>query len=297
MKNLNFILQGKKYYRKAILLLGAILGFSSTIVAQYGAPMTHYKINGFVKSKDCNMPIPKIKIKYSENDYVYTDKAGKFEITCEEYCFYHDNNIYSNNRTIKIIAEDVDGNANTGKFLALEKWFTLKEKKTVKINSNYSFGDYEVVMNDMKIEMEYKGKSPCKTELPIDSLIMPPVNNDTSTASILAKSDSLNITNIKKPPQFLNDELLMVFPNPSKGSFTIKLIVEKACNVSIFVYDSDSKLVLTEIWGNCEGTVQKSVSLNGKAPGMHCPQKVRHLMGAFLCIKEPSTIMNLGFNV
>ena len=115
---------GNNIYRKTILLIGALFGFSTAIVAQYGAPMAHYKITGTIKSKDCEVPIPKMQIKYSENkesSYNYyptavTDSSGKFE-----FYFYEEYGVPVDNKKILVIAEDVDGKENQGDFLLLEQ--------------------------------------------------------------------------------------------------------------------------------------------------------------------------------
>lgn len=268
---------GKNILKKVILLMGAIMGFSTSVVAQYGAPEAHYRITGFIKSKDCNVPIPKIKIRFSENEQsnyysnpVYTDSTGKFELDFYEYY-----GINIDKKKLKIIAEDEDGQQNYGDFLALEKWFILKQKPG---STRYS-AEFE----NINIVLDYKGKSPCKTELPKDTFpeTEPPIQNiginfdssksapDPANAELHKKNDTIKIAGYGEPPIAYAKDFLVVYPNPSIGLFNIKIFIEKATNVSFDIYDANSKLILSESWGKCEGFVEKQISLESKAPGTY----------------------------
>jgi putative lipoprotein (rSAM/lipoprotein system) len=280
MKMVKKITPLKNIYKKTILLLGALLGFSTAIVAQYGAPMAQYKITGTVKSKDCNVPIPKIKVSLYNNTYQpnydpYTDSLGRFEL-------YYADDYYIDKVKLIIEAEDEDGEANCGDFLTYEKVILIQQSNKGK-KYNYS-NDNE--SDEIIIEMEYKGKSPCKTELtedtvplqkpPIqklcvlsDSNMVKPTGTDTSLYWENGNNDSLNGDGRSEPPDIQNPDMLVVYPNPSKGQYSIKLSLENADIVSMAIYDSNSKLIISESWGRCEGTLQKQFSLEGKAPGTY----------------------------
>jgi putative lipoprotein (rSAM/lipoprotein system) len=280
MKNLFIHFSGKNILKKIILLAGAIMGFSTSVVAQYGAPEAHYRITGFIKSKDCNVPIPKIKVRFSENeqsDYysypVYTDSTGKFELDFYEYY-----GINVDKKNLKIIAEDEDGQQNYGNFLALEKWFILNRKP--------GGSRYDAEFENIDIVLDYKGKSPCKIELPIDTI--PLSNPSRQINSLPADSFKLN-TDLKdtlacrpnesndtlknigrgEPPVAPNQDLLIIYPNPSKGHYNIKITLEKPDLVSLEVFDSNSKLILFETWGTIEGMIEKSINLEFNAPGIY----------------------------
>jgi putative lipoprotein (rSAM/lipoprotein system) len=269
----------KNIYKKTLLLLGAMLGFSSAIVAQYGAPMAHYKITGTIKSKGCEVPIPKIQVKFSEDQRqiqysypVFTDSSGKFELY-----FYEDYGTPVDKKKIILIAEDMDEENNNGDFLLLEQSFILKQKTGV--------NKYDKNFESIEIYMDYKGKSPCNKELPedttpviqvpveklcilTDSIIPASNTKDTLLNEISENTDTVKSFGRVEPP-LVNQDLIIVLPNPSKGQFTIEVMLEKPAYVSLIIYDSESKLILSEKWGNCEGMLEKQISLEGKAPGTY----------------------------
>lgn len=270
----------KNILKKGILLLGAIFGFSTAIVAQYGAPMAHYKVTGTIKSKDCNIPIPNLKVKFSENDQseyysypVLTDTSGKFEIN-----FYEDYSVSPDNKKIKIIAEDLDGIQNKGDFIMLEEWLILKQKKDAsRYNREYA---------DLELYMDYKNNSPCKQELisdtipdkelPFqklcklsDSIINRPPQFPLSPYELKEEQDSLNSSKREEPTNMIPKDYLIVYPNPTQGVFTIKFTSSTATNIILEIYDANSKIVLTEIWKNSDGTIEKPVNLENLAPGTY----------------------------
>jgi putative lipoprotein (rSAM/lipoprotein system) len=283
-KIIHSILISKKAYRKIILLIGVIFGFTTSIVAQYGAPMAHYRITGRVISKDCNIPIPNIKVNLSDNNYQssygpVTDKDGKFELW-----FYRD---YGDTDNMKMMleADDVDGEANGGEFKTFEKMALIKLRQEKRVRDAYNNDSPDII-----IEMDYKGKPPCKPEEPTDSVIKqqpiaqqlpidsipkkePPLQKLcilTDSSSLMSdEPDSLKNNIRGNPPDLPANNLIVVYPNPSKGIYTIKYSAGKSSYISIYVYDSNSKLILSQVWGNCEGIVEKQLSLEGKAPGLY----------------------------
>jgi putative lipoprotein (rSAM/lipoprotein system) len=277
MKKLFIHFSGKNIFKKIILLAGAIMGFSTSVVAQYGAPEAHYRITGFIKSKDSNIPIPNIKVRFSENEQsnyysypIYTDSTGKFDIDFYEYY-----GISVDKKKLKIIAEDEDGQQNFGDFLALEKWFILNRKS--------GGSKYDTEFENINIVMDYKGKAPCKTELPKDTfpIIIPSAQNivinvdsaesapDPANAELYKNNDTIKIAGYGEPPISQPKDFLVVYPNPSNGLFNIKIFVEKVTNIAVEIYDANSKLIMSESWGICEGPLQKQLSLERIAPGTY----------------------------
>jgi len=129
--------------------------------------------------------------------------------------------------------------------------------------------------NDVIIEMEYKGKSPCKPDQRIDSVpVKIPATEKLCILSdtlpiITDEPDTLKNKGRNDPPDLSNNDLLVVYPNPSKGIYSVIYTTEKITDISISVYDIDSKLILNESWGKCEGKIEKQISLEGKAPGTY----------------------------
>lgn len=274
----------KNILRRLILILGTLLGFTSAIVAQYGVIEATYKIKGIVKSKDCETPIPRIKVSLYNNMYQpnydpYTDSLGRFEL-------YFSDNPGENNIKMIIEAEDEDGDANGGNFLTYEKIFLTKQKNTEK-SDQYSYSHrYDYESDDIIIEMDRKGKSPCKTELPEDSIpvtippiqklcvltdsnITNPIKTDILSNIQQDSADTLNNGNPSEQAEMADWDLFVVYPNPSNGQYIIKLSLESSTIVSATVYDSDSQLLLSESWERCEGRLQKQINLENYAPGTY----------------------------
>lgn len=70
------------YYLKFVTFLlttiGFLVGFSTKIIAQYGAPMITFFLKGKVFAKNTNKPIPQVYIAQYFGDEVYTDENGAF---------------------------------------------------------------------------------------------------------------------------------------------------------------------------------------------------------------------------
>ncbi len=89
-----------------IAVLGFVFGFSSNVAAQYGAPPSRFKINGFVLSED-NKPLKNINVKINKGKTrqktLSTNSNGEFSFIITE------DDILD---TIYIVATDIDGEEN-----------------------------------------------------------------------------------------------------------------------------------------------------------------------------------------
>jgi putative lipoprotein (rSAM/lipoprotein system) len=259
----------KSVYRRLILLLGVIMGFSTSIVAQYGAPTAHYKVSGTIRSKICEEPIPKIKVTVYQsqyknyNDPVYTDSAGHFE-------YIYESDEWSEKLKLHISAEDTDGKENKGDFLPLEKEVNV-------VRYSYYGNKSNSEKDDQTFQMVYSGKPPCKDEIQTDTVYMPIPMIKLSDSIILEPEkiaetynnvlvDSINqIT----APAVLNDEVFIVFPNPSDGVYFIKQNNNQQSLLSVYVYDSNSKMIYYNIWNKVEREIEMKIDLAAFSSGTY----------------------------
>ena len=117
----------KLYFRfisTTLAIIGLVVGFSAKVIAQYGAPPVSFRINGNIKSKECNVPIPNIQLSVTGNGNNYEQKFqstlnGDFYIRLYDY-----DSDYQSARELTIVATDIDGAASGGTFAT--KTFKIK---------------------------------------------------------------------------------------------------------------------------------------------------------------------------
>jgi putative lipoprotein (rSAM/lipoprotein system) len=125
--------------RFIVLLLALIFGISEEVAAQYGIPVSQYKIRGKVKAEACNYSIPNIRVTLNKaNDTLFrpvtafTDKEGNYELTVLlSGMSYHP---LEEKKDLQIVAEDIDGKENKGNFQAETEAviFDPKQMRTTK---------------------------------------------------------------------------------------------------------------------------------------------------------------------
>ncbi|MBN2891442.1 MAG: radical SAM-associated putative lipoprotein [Bacteroidales bacterium] len=74
----NFRYYYLKFITVILLTVGMIVGFTTKIIAQYGAPVVDFFMKGKVYSKATQQPIPNISIMQGYGGEVKTDKNGEF---------------------------------------------------------------------------------------------------------------------------------------------------------------------------------------------------------------------------
>ncbi|MCF8296970.1 MAG: radical SAM-associated putative lipoprotein [Saprospiraceae bacterium] len=247
----------KKYLRFLNFILatvGILLGFSNSVVAQYGAPINFYRINGNVKSLECEYAIPSIKLllecEEAKNSNYYkpmettTDSLGNFTFVVSEY--------FLRNK-LKIIAEDVDGKENGEYFDAQKK--VDPNPRTIAENRNWT-NYYDIPVD---IKMKSRGIPPCEEEQQ-DTLIIPPEEQ-------FAKIDIPN--SIENIVDALSSSDIIVYPNPNKGRFAVRFTVGSSTNVEFRLYDSSGKLILNKKIENVENTVEKNFNIEQMPVGVY----------------------------
>ncbi len=254
--------------QRFILVLGALLGFSTSIVAQYGAPMANYKVSGTILSKTCEEPIPGIKITARTNPYYkeygsvfYTDSFGHFE-----YTFLSDD--WSQELKILVTAQDTDGVMNKGDFLPFEKYIVAER-------SSYYGNEKNNNPKTQIIKMLYSGKPPCGNEIPQDTVIQLPLIklNDSTTIEPGKVADIYeqltDTAEIIAPPVGQLENVFIVFPNPSQGIYYIHINSFKNSLVTSYVYDATSKMILYNKWNKEQGLFEETIDISSFSPGTY----------------------------
>ncbi len=147
------------WYRALTAMLLTMLGFSSCggngqngaddIECLYGTPTSTFQVKGNVTDEEGN-PIQgiktKVEVKYgaSKNDSVYTDSKGNYLL---EKCAM--TGIPTTEKDIvKVIFEDVDGEANGGTFANdTVQGNDLTIKQTSERKGTWNLGSYEITAN------------------------------------------------------------------------------------------------------------------------------------------------------
>ncbi len=212
-----------------LAVLGFILGFTSKVLAQYGAWIASYKYMGAVQSDMCHTPVNGLKVTLEdENKQVlsetYTNEAGRFNIR------YYLESVSGDSLYLKIT--DIDGEKN-GTFYPYSK-----------VLDNFS------TTEDMQLNVTHMGKAPCEENIDIKN----------------PEKDSVAI--LQDPPQFTpaNDAPitpepvfdLFIYPNPSTGQFSISFTLSEQKDISIALYNSAAQLVFAENFKAASGIQTRS---------------------------------------
>jgi len=108
------ILKAFNYLLASVLFL---LGFCQVCIAQYGVPLTLFKLRGTVKSEKDNKEIKGIQVIVNKKDTLYSNEYGKFQ-------FQKRTRTFQDTMSINIKFNDTDGKENE-EFESIEKTFIL----------------------------------------------------------------------------------------------------------------------------------------------------------------------------
>jgi len=213
-----------------LAVLGLILGFTSKVLAQYGAWVASYKYMGNVKSDICQNAVPGLKVTLeNENQQpiseTFTNDSGRFNIR-----YYSD---YDASEKIYLKITDVDGVQN-GTFYPF----------TQELNNSY--------LDDIQIKLSHIGKAPCEEIIEPDTSSSLSDNNiadiepQTSDSLIIGNEDPGAVLSNNMPiiPEPIFD--IFVYPNPSTGYFTISFTLTQDTDISVALYNSTAQLVFAE---------------------------------------------------
>ncbi len=222
----------KQLYFRAIstffAILGLVIGFSSKVIAQYGAPPA-FRFNGKITSAECNLPIKNIQLTFTnslnqDTIKLYTSEKGEFHFRTYDYKSEVP-------RIFTIIAKDTDGVASGGLFA--EKTFTVQSQPYEAKNFNFQLVQLDV--------------PPC-------------ISTNAAT------------------PSGGNDDDFIVYPNTTRGSYTLTINSKIANEATFKITDESGAEVFTTKLPGKKGTQQFTISVDQLAPGIYYFSLIQNLV-------------------
>ncbi len=237
----------KSYYlyllRYVLSFIGLMIGFSSKILAQYGAPTNYFKINGNIKSEICNDNLPGIAIKIEDKsnnrvNELVSDSAGNFSFTGETEW---------GNKTIQITFKDVDEAENHGEFLPQTLTYQISRQNIINVN------------------LPHSGRPPC---YPDDTKTIAPI--DTSTSEINKKNcPSRSDTDENSPLENSQFFDAILYPNPTQNCFYLRFKIEFKSDIKLAIYSSIGQLILTDQFIIEDNAQEKKIDINAFTSGSY----------------------------
>jgi hypothetical protein len=264
-----------KTWCRILSFFGIFLGFSSVVVAQYGAIETVYQVKGNILTNECSIPASEVKIaigeKYNENEEIYwnnfvrSDQKGDFIVPVYRY---NSNDIY---------LKFHDADSLQGGWLKDTVYVVSFDMKNFERDENVHDWTIEYnYANPLNIVMDYQGISPCRKEdikpiqtigLPMDVPDLVPIVNEELPDSLTIESVADNPVNSILPDESF--ATLNVFPNPSIGIFTVEIISDIESAAMLRVFDDRLRLISDNKINLVIGSNKTEINLQDKATGTY----------------------------
>lgn len=229
------------FLRYVLSFIGFMVGFTSKVLAQYGAPMNYFKINGNIKSEICNENLPGISIKIEDpsSDQVYhqvSDENGNFTLTAETEW---------NNKYLKFTYIDIDGTENHGEYLPQTLTYQLTRQNTINVS------------------LPHSGRPPCYPDDPKLTIPTDTINKE----KYEVKCPTKEISNEQPSDAKFFDAIL--FPNPNDGCFYLRFTIEFQSKVKMIIFNSSGQVVMNDEFNVTENKQEKKFNIEGLAPGCY----------------------------
>ena len=224
-----------------LAVLGLVVGFSSKVIAQYGAPPASFRVKGTITSEVCHQPINKVQVivksDFTERvDTFYTNSKGEYHAR-----LYSDD--YSNNsHNITLTTVDTDGSANGGMFASEQKTVLVKAYETIELDFSLSHLDVPPCLTNPPVE---------KKSLPANELPLP------------NKNSSLPLLQPQKINKILKEDEFTLYPNPITTQFTIEFTSKNITNTTLSISNDIGSVVFLQQFTSIKGPQKVTVnSLN-----------------------------------
>jgi len=254
-----------RLFAKALSLLGFLIGFTSEVLAQYGAPVYFFTIKGNVKDIECQNPVKNAKVKLvdrngnTEYDAV-TDSLGNFTIIQESEGYYPE---------YQIKIEDPDGKDN-GLFQDIQGPLDAKKWRSTLWGTDTIPGDIYFV--------KYISGNPCKNEPIVEK--PEPAKEPEPEPEIIPQDSAVLPQEEPVIPPVVADEYftnINLFPNPNSGHFAVEFTAMNQAATDVYIFTSGGALIFNMSQYAQKGANHFDLQLDGLAPGtyyirLHCFQ-------------------------
>ncbi|KAF5045068.1 hypothetical protein DSECCO2_485140 [anaerobic digester metagenome] len=250
-----------RLFAKALSLLGFLIGFTSEVLAQYGAPVYFFTVKGSVKDIECQNPVKNAKVKLIDRNgnaeyNAVTDSLGNFIIWQETLYWEQD---------FKVTIEDQDGKTN-GQFKTLDSDTHYKKYRLGWHNPDTIPADIYFV--------KYISGSPCKNEPVVEE---PDTTNEPDPAKepepeVTVQDSAVLPQEEPVVPPVIADEYFTnvnLFPNPNSGHFAVEFTAMNQAATDVYIYSSDGALIYNMSQYAQKGANHFDLELEGLAPGMY----------------------------
>ncbi len=216
--------------------IGLMIGFTSKVLAQYGAPVMHFKLLGHVNSVGCEKPVGGLEVTLVNDatghvSKAYPDSSGNFNFKVIEYYWEYE---------FTMNLADIDGPDNQGQFVSKSVKFKL-DQSTDGI-STYYWGNIEH-QKPMMISMDFEGENPCHRDTMPESVVESPEH-------IVREEEIMEMTTqpeFKSEPETVLPENMIsdavVYPNPSSGQFVVEFTITQPSLVKFAIYTISGQLL------------------------------------------------------
>jgi len=255
-----------RLFAKVLSLLGFLIGFTSEVLAQYGAPTYFFTVKGTVKDIECQNPVKNARVKLVDRNgnatlEAVTDQDGNFTILHESYGYYPNYNLR---------IEDMDGKEN-GVFKTAEGDVDARKWRNTWNNKP------DTIPADIYL-IEYISGSPCKNDPVVEE---PEPAKEPEPEPELIPQDSAVLPQ-EEPviPPVVADEYftnINLFPNPNSGHFAVEFTAMDQAATDVYIFTSGGALIFNMSQYAQKGANHFDLQLDGLAPGtyyirLHCFQ-------------------------
>lgn len=247
-----------RFTARILALLGAMLGFTSEVLAQYGAPTYFFTVKGSVKDIECDRPVKNATVKLIDRNSLetitaVTDQDGNFTILQESYGRMPD---------YKVRIEDGDGKEN-GLFKTAEgdidarKWRSSRYNKVDTLAPDIYLVEY-ISGSSCKDEQVIEDPEPAKEPEPEPEIVL-------QDSAVLPQEDPIISPSVTQ--DFYTH--VNLFPNPNSGQFAVEFTALEQAATDVYIYSSDGSLIYQMSEYAQKGANRFNLELSGLVSGTY----------------------------